>query len=77
MTLTSQCTQLSPGVWAPIFASPKAHSAQQKGEKEIWALLFEKAWAKLHGSYEATAGGQTADTASYLSAGTLRTGVCV
>ena len=35
-------------------------------------MIFEKAWAKLHLSYEATAGGQTEDAASYLSAG-----VCV
>ena len=60
-------------MWAPIFASPKRHAAQAAGEKEVWALIFEKAWAKLHRCYEATAGGRTADTASYLSAGTLRT----
>lgn len=31
--------------------------------------MFEKAWAKLHGSYEATASGQTGDTLNYLTGG--------
>jgi calpain-15 len=66
------CAQLAPGVWAPVFASPKRHSGQKEGEKEVWPMIFEKARAKLHSSYEATAGGNTADTASYLSGGTLR-----
>ena len=35
-------------------------------------MIFEKAWAKLHLSYEATAGGLTEDAASYLSAGVLK-----
>ena len=43
--------------WIPIFAGPKAHSGQRSDEKELWPMLFEKAWAKLHLSYEATAGG--------------------
>ena len=32
-------------------------------------MIFEKAWAKLHGSYEATAGGWTEDALNYLTAG--------
>ena len=32
-------------------------------------MIFEKAWAKLHLSYEATAGGLTHDACSYLSGG--------
>jgi hypothetical protein len=35
-------------------------------------MIFEKAWAKLHLSYEATAGGQTEDACSYLTGGVLR-----
>ena len=31
--------------------------------------VFEKAWAKLHGSYEATAAGQTGDALNYLTGG--------
>jgi hypothetical protein len=37
-----------------------------------WVLIFEKAWAKLHGSYEATAGGLTCDTLNYLCGGLTR-----
>ena len=28
--------------WTPIFASPKVHSGQKAGEKELWPMLFEK-----------------------------------
>ena len=66
------CIEHFPGYWYPIFASPKEHSGQVVGEKELWPMIFEKAWAKLHLSYEATAGGQTDDAASYLSAGILK-----
>ena len=38
---------------------PYTHTYIQQGEKEIWPMIFEKAWAKLHLSYEATAGGLT------------------
>ena len=44
-----------------VFASPKVHSGQEKDVKELWPMVFEKAWAKLHLSYEATAGGLTHD----------------
>jgi hypothetical protein len=35
-------------------------------------MLFEKAWAKLHLSYEATAGGFTEDATSYLTGGIIK-----
>ena len=37
------------------------------------ALLFLKAWAKLRGSYEATAGGYTDDALNYLTGGLCST----
>lgn len=33
---------------------------------EIWAMILEKAWAKLHGSYMRTEGGQTAHASQHL-----------
>ena len=66
------CTQAREGEpWMPLFAGPKAHGRQKEGEKELWPMLFEKAWAKLHLSYEATAGGNTEDAFSYLSGGII------
>uniref|UniRef100_A0A7S0M852 Calpain catalytic domain-containing protein n=1 Tax=Cryptomonas curvata TaxID=233186 RepID=A0A7S0M852_9CRYP len=62
------CTQ-SRGRWNPIFASPRVNAEDAKNEKELWAMVFEKAWAKLHLSYEATAGGFTDDAHNYLTAG--------
>jgi hypothetical protein len=38
-----------------IFAGPKDHSGQEAAFKELWPMVFEKAWAKLHLSYEDTA----------------------
>ena len=58
--------------WVPIFAGFKDHSMQEKNTKELWPLIFEKAWAKLHLSYEATAGGDTADATNYLTGGFVR-----
>ena len=55
----------------PLFASSQAHEGQESGVKEVWPMVLEKAWAKLHGSYEATAGGQTADTLNYLTGGVV------
>lgn len=59
------------GGWKPIFASPKSHAEQQEGIMETWSMIFEKAWAKLHLSYEVTAGGHTGDTHNYLTGGSV------
>mmetsp|Transcript_12336 Transcript_12336/g.29802 ORF Transcript_12336/g.29802 Transcript_12336/m.29802 type:complete len:591 (-) Transcript_12336:78-1850(-) len=67
------CVPKGNGTFAPIFSSPKSHDEQASGEMEIWSMLFEKAWAKLHLSYEATAGGHTGDTHNYLTGGSVTT----
>jgi hypothetical protein len=61
------------GLWQPIFASPSEGEQQDATEKEAWVMIMEKAWAKLHGSFEATAGGLTCDTLNYLSGGVVST----
>jgi len=55
--------------WKPIFAGMKDHSKQEAKVKELWPMIFEKAWSKLHMSYEATAAGDTADATNYLTGG--------
>jgi len=55
--------------WMPIFAGLKDHSGQEANVKELWPMIFEKAWAKLHTCYELTAGGDTADATNYLTGG--------
>eukprot|EP01047_Picozoa_sp_COSAG01_P070798 COSAG01_NODE_10824_length_2073_cov_2.612969_1_plen_361_part_00 len=58
------------GCWEPIFARSKAHDGSDAlAERELWVLIMEKAWAKLHGSYEATASGWTEDALNYLCGG--------
>lgn len=42
----------------PVVYNRPAFCSSSDGE--IWAMLLEKAWAKLHGSYMRTEGGQTA-----------------
>jgi hypothetical protein len=55
--------------WKPLFAGPKKHSDQEAGEKEIWPMLFEKAFAKLNGSYECTDAGSSDDALQLLTGG--------
>ena len=64
------CTQ-DRGQWKPLFAAPKKHSEQEAGEKEIWPMLFEKAFAKLNGSYESTDAGMSEDALQLLTGGVI------
>eukprot|EP00301_Raphidiophrys_heterophryoidea_P023083 c7072_g1_i2.p1 GENE.c7072_g1_i2~~c7072_g1_i2.p1 ORF type:complete len:543 (-),score=143.84 c7072_g1_i2:864-2492(-) len=51
------------GEWVPVFVK------YSEGEKETWMMLAEKAWAKLHGSYQVIANGMVPDTLCYLTGG--------
>lgn len=42
--------------WFPVVDDKPAFCSSESGE--IWGMLFEKAWAKLHGSYQRTEGGE-------------------
>jgi hypothetical protein len=55
---------------APLFASSKAHAGQRTDEIEFWPMVLEKAFAKLHGSWEAIGanGGRPEDALNYLTA---------
>ena len=55
------------GTWRPVFA--RTGGAQH----EAWLMVVEKAFAKLHGCYEALAGGQVASALSYLTGGVAGT----
>ena len=54
--------------WDFIFSSPKKSSVN----KEIWPMVMEKAWAKLHGSYESTDAGENHDALEYLTGGVVK-----
>jgi hypothetical protein len=55
------------GTWQPVFArSSGVHH-------EAWLMVVEKAFAKLHGCYEALAGGQVASALAYLTGGVAET----
>ena len=58
---------------ALLFASPKAHARQRTDEVEFWPMVLEKAFAKLHGSWEAIGanGGSPEDALSYLTGAPL------
>ena len=40
--------------------------------KEIWPMIMEKAWAKLHGSFECTDAGENHDALAYLTGGVIK-----
>ena len=58
-----------PGELAPLFASSKSHARQAADEMEFWPMIMEKAFAKLHGSWEAIGanGGTPEDALNYLT----------
>eukprot|EP01137_Pigoraptor_chileana_P012762 Opistho-2@4440 len=53
--------------WVPAFCR---YGRDNPKEKETWCMIMEKAWAKLHGSYEACIAGDTIDALNYLTGGT-------
>lgn len=64
------CIQDDSGVWQPLFARSNHHSNKtDETVVELWVMVFEKAWAKLHGSYQAIEGGFTDDALNYLTGG--------
>ena len=60
------CTETKSGMWTPCFAQTQP---DRRNRLALWPLIFLKAWAKLHGSYEATAGGHVDDALNYLTGG--------
>ena len=58
------CVPAAPGSeeWRPLYA-------RSNGDREAWLMVIEKAFAKLHGSYEALDGGQLACTLAMLTGG--------
>jgi len=50
--------------WFPSIYGKPAFASTKDGE--LWAMILEKAWAKVHGSYMRTEGGQTAHAAQHL-----------
>eukprot|EP01043_Picozoa_sp_COSAG02_P040741 COSAG02_NODE_3319_length_6948_cov_2.445759_2_plen_771_part_00 len=65
------CVKDDSGVWQPLFARSNHHNGNTDEETvlELWVMVFEKAWAKLHGSYQAIEGGFTEDALNYLTGG--------
>ena len=51
------CIRGANGKWKPVFASPKG--------AVLWPMIFEKAFAKMHRSYECTQLGSAADALQF------------
>lgn len=55
--------------WIPCEARGKPAFATSRKGNELWVSILEKAYAKLHGSYEALEGGQVHDALVDLTGG--------
>jgi hypothetical protein len=55
--------------WIPCEARGKPAFATSRKGNELWVSILEKAYAKLHGSYEALEGGQVQDALVDLTGG--------
>ena len=40
---------LKNGIWVPVFCRPSDSAQNSDSELELWCMIVEKAWAKLHG----------------------------
>jgi len=54
--------------YVPVYKyAPHIPSFIRSDSFNIWAILLEKAWAKINGSYEAITGGHQAEAFSFLT----------
>ena len=62
------CYQMD-GEWVPLFCRPSYGEQNAGNEMELWAMIVEKAFAKMHGCYQVIDGGNCGDACSYLTGG--------